>query len=120
MKIKITYDPIVGVVMPDALVNRWIDGLCTLTEDVSVCIGSELILHELRARHAEGRLTLDSTIEYVFPDGLERDYVTLNEYGRIDRWPPGFADYSEKALERLLTAASRLRKERKQKHADSA
>lgn len=106
MIINLTYDPINGDVVPDGRIDEWIDNLCSNNsqkDSVDVCIGSETILVELRARHSEKRLNLGSSLVYI-DNNNNYDFVLIgiDKEGKLDYFPRGFCDYVDKALERLL------------------
>jgi hypothetical protein len=96
INITVIYDPISGLPMSD----YYIDKFCDLLEDKSViCVSNETVICELRARHKEKRLNITKLIYRKFTKEIILD---INEYGRLAKWPQGFCDYTDKALERLL------------------
>jgi hypothetical protein len=98
-EIKVIYDPINGTVVPDGKISDYID----LVEDL-VIVGSEIMLYELRARHAEGKLKITSlTFRQPADEFGDNDTVLqIDENACIDPWPKGFCDHTDKALERIL------------------
>lgn len=103
--ITVIYDPINGTVVPDGKINDWIDEVVALDADVTVTIGAETMLHELRARHCEGKLKIAETLTFK-DNGSDNPadwvLVQIDKDGRIDYWPRGFCDHTDKALARLL------------------
>jgi len=101
--INLIYDPINGQVVPDGKINEWADNL----QDGDVIVGAETMVHELRARHAEGKLEIAELITFR-RDGSDvpGDWFQMSicPAGGIDHWPRGFCDFTMDALYRLLQA----------------
>ena len=66
------------------------------------------IFNRIRVGIVEGDLTKED-VEFVF----EGKILSMNDYARIDGWPNGFLDLGISFCERLLTAQSKMYKERK-------
>lgn len=60
---------------------------------VRLCILEELIPH--------------NQVEFRYKDNI----IFPDKYGHLDWWPPGFCDYNDKLLERLLEGMFTVRKE---------
>lgn len=98
--IKIIYDPIQGMCVPDGKAEAYANNLVSYGE-AEIRVSTGLVIDYLRVAVCEGRLSLDGIeISFQHIDGrLEK--LNLSKEGRIHPWPRGFNDYVESALCRL-------------------
>ena len=105
---NLIFDPINGHVVPDGKINEWANSLhdCFLGTPIrDLVVGSETMVHELRARHAEGKLKLTELVTFRCNGSTEPgDWIQMRigKDGNIDHWPNGFCDFTEAALFRLI------------------
>jgi hypothetical protein len=98
--ITLIYDPQIGMTIPDAQINDYID---SIDEGETVVVGSETIVQECRARHAERRLNIVKLIFRQTDEFGDQDQViTLDHTAALSEWPKGFVDTMDNALGRLL------------------
>ena len=66
-----------------------------------VRINSEIMLTRMRDINKEKKIKIDHVI---FKDHANNQdvMISINDHGRLDYWPNGFADYYEDSLYRLL------------------
>ena len=109
---KIVFDPINGNVVADGRILEWIESIPEHLEEVT--IGNEPMLHELRAQHMEEKIHITHII-FKDPVLKQETWINVNEDGRIDYWPKGFADTTEHALYRLMQGNERMNAERERR-----
>jgi len=105
------YDPINGYAMPDGLVETFIEEVQPV--DGEVTVGSEVLLTEMRAQHAEGKIKIEHIIFKDY-DNDQDVWLEVNEAGQCDNYPRGFADVIEKALYRIMDVALPVNKSKRE------
>jgi hypothetical protein len=97
--LTVVYDPDNGTAVPDAAVASWVDDVLHMTvgSDLTVYVGSEAIVDEIRVRICRGEVS-HTSIVFTYKDHMMLPDVN----GRIQLWPTGFCDYSVDRLTALL------------------
>ena len=96
--LKIRYDAINGMVVPDGnvadtidkIINDWDNSI----QDYWV-IGSELLLTGIRVAIRQGRIDHENVEIYYNINGQD-NIMYPDKNGLLDNWPIGFADYNDK------------------------
>lgn len=99
--LTIIFDSVDGVTFPDGVVEQEVLRFYEVSTrgPVTLRTSSELVVHAARALIAEGKIPHEA-IEFVFDGSVIRH----SKAGRMQHWPDGFCDVSDKLLMRILNA----------------
>jgi hypothetical protein len=117
MKLTIIYDPDRGYLFADGKAEEWVDETIDMfnragerSDDpewrIKVC--SALLVDYFRLRLAQKKIKADQ-IAFEFKDQT----LIHNKYGRLEKWPKGFCDYTDDILTELLSIGLKASKEKK-------
>ena len=97
--ITLTYDPYHNPAVPDGMAEYMAEGLIAMDHaqcpDHNLCVtmGNGLVIDALRVLVKKGQFPSDQLkIEY------QGTIINVDDNGRMDSWPNGFHDYTEKLL----------------------
>lgn len=84
------------------LLKEWDGG----SEEVKRFTNNDHVLNGLRVAimEAEYDAVPDWITIHFWPKGLEQVVITVNQYGRLSKWPVGFFDQIENDLCKLISA----------------
>jgi len=98
----IVYDDLIGHVMPDGLVEHYVDEVITQfkREDIEqlLIFGNQIPIDYFRLAVKKGKINCNDIVFRFRQDGED---IRINENGRLQRWPGGFCDYIETILSQL-------------------
>jgi predicted ATPase len=109
--IELTYDAMAGWAHRDGLVENTVDAWIALHHDtretVQQTTSTENALNALRVAVKKGKIAhTDVVIFYNRYNGstepVETWQLRVDCNGRLDHWPPGFADLTDRLLEKLI------------------
>jgi hypothetical protein len=93
----IIYDPQLGQVWPDCAIQDAVDKWFRDPKKPMIQVSNELFCHYARAficqHHQEG-----FKLEFHY----NGETLTVNDAGRLDKWPPGFCDHFDRYLDILI------------------
>ena len=103
-----------GQVVSDHMLEDWGGALVERFKkepNFGITVGAETMVTMVRVLIVRGEL---KHTDVVFHDGSSYDELTVNEYGNLKVWPPGFCDKTINLMVELLEAGRRSRKIRKE------
>lgn len=89
--LTIRFDANEGVATPDGKAMDVADALIAGTLPTPYVTSSNLVVDALRLRRKEGAV---DAVTFLYGD----DVLVTDSNGRLDRWPKGFCDHTEKIL----------------------
>ena len=97
---KVTYSPY-GEPVRDCAAEEYARRLVSDVDTIHV--SSEIVVHFVRVLIREGVLDHEQ-VEFEFIENTQKNIITqkADKNGRLSEWPPGFCDWFDHALERLL------------------
>ena len=97
--ITIEYDPEIGLVLPDGLIEEYVNRIVRRiqnNEPMYITVGGELIIDYLRLAVKQGKIDCNDII-FKYKD----EFIACNSDGRLSRWPNGFCGYLTDVLRQL-------------------
>ncbi len=91
---KITYDPLIGVAVPDARVDQWVYDAVNTSGDIVV--GTRDMVDQFRLLRASGAI---AELIIVF-NGVN---LVVDKHGRLSKWPKGFCNHTTSRVIALAT-----------------
>lgn len=95
--IRLIYDPIDGIAVPDGAIDNWCHNLITGTMNGDISVGSETLVTALRMLHAEGEIFIT---EVVF----QNQSIQIDADGSLSAYPHGLCDYTLHFLSKMAKA----------------
>lgn len=103
--LTVRYDPFHGQAIADAVVPIFVQGMLhTLKTEggYGYCIGTALILDELRLQILKGNLKPEDLV--VLYNGDELHFTDFAVPTKEDRWPRGMFEYTDDLVTRIVMA----------------
>lgn len=77
-------------------------GLCEVPNDLTIFTHSSALINGVRVGVKRGIMSHKNVVIVFYTDEGEATELHMNHIGRFDKWPDGFIDTWDKALEELL------------------
>lgn len=103
--LKLEYKPLTGEAVRDAMVEELARGFIPYSKrahEITLVYATENIFYATRILVQEGEIEPDN-IKFQF----QGQDIEVDRKGNLSSWPPGFCDYTDKWLEKLIGWNSR-------------